>query len=395
MLYFFIFLAAACAIVLIYGAVRFFRLTVNFKRTAAELASARELIARQNAENRAAENADSESVNVTEASDTEAMILSAPSDSETVLDSKADDVNMSKITDDRDSNDGQCVGRGIPDAPPSDFIAFTSARQGCRALQNDFPVAVNCNADIGANCDYAEITSQAENDENNDIGDDFVNDVNSGDTNSDIGEGSDSEATNITNDSVSTDMSVIERSDSEAMNFTEDSDSDDMNGAESSDPETMNIAVDLNVYATDTSEKKQYVPPDVVGKFKGMRLLVAEDIEIIRESIYEMLEPTGAAPDFAHNGREAFEMYAKDPAAYDLILMDLNMPNVNGHEAAMMIRMYNAGVDKAVPIIAMTMDAARPSLETLKGSGMNDFIGKPINPVELYEKLAKYIPAGS
>lgn len=122
---------------------------------------------------------------------------------------------------------------------------------------------------------------------------------------------------------------------------------------------------------------------------QGARLLVAEDNEINREVALELLHSVGLDADTAVNGREAIEMAcAKD---YDLILMDLQMPEVDGIEAA---RTILARPDRqSVPILAMTANVFEDDLRICRDAGMKDFIGKPVDPATFFEKLLAWLPA--
>jgi signal transduction histidine kinase/CheY-like chemotaxis protein len=127
--------------------------------------------------------------------------------------------------------------------------------------------------------------------------------------------------------------------------------------------------------------------------FDGRRILLAEDVEINREIVTVLLEPTGLAIDCAENGVEAVEMFTASPASYDLIFMDLQMPEMDGYEATRRIRAMPDAYAKAVPIVAMTANVFRDDIERCLAVGMNDHIGKPINIEEIIAKLRRYLPA--
>ena len=127
--------------------------------------------------------------------------------------------------------------------------------------------------------------------------------------------------------------------------------------------------------------------------FSGSCILIAEDIEINREIVAAMLEDTGAAFDFAENGAEAVAAFTEQPEKYSLILMDIQMPELDGYEATQAIRALGSGRAKDVPIIAMTANVFREDVERSIAAGMNDHIGKPIDTKELFSKLNKYINA--
>lgn len=127
------------------------------------------------------------------------------------------------------------------------------------------------------------------------------------------------------------------------------------------------------------------------GIFKDVRILVAEDIDINREIAEAMLEPTGATLDFAKNGRETVALYKENVEDYDIVLMDVQMPILDGHQATRIIRSMSNPVAKDVPIIAMTANVFKEDIGKCLASGMNDHIGKPINIDEIVGKIEKYL----
>ncbi|MCG8552704.1 MAG: response regulator, partial [Desulfobacterales bacterium] len=120
----------------------------------------------------------------------------------------------------------------------------------------------------------------------------------------------------------------------------------------------------------------------------GVRILLAEDNKINQQIALELLAPTGAWVDVADNGREAVRMANAD--AYDLALMDIQMPEMNGLQATRKIR--ETLDSEALPIIAMTAHAMAGDREKSLGAGMQDHVTKPIDPDALYSTLARWIP---
>jgi CheY-like chemotaxis protein len=131
----------------------------------------------------------------------------------------------------------------------------------------------------------------------------------------------------------------------------------------------------------------------VAGAFKGKRVLFAEDVEINREILIALLEPTGLTLDCAENGIEAVEKFINNAGGYDMILMDMQMPELDGCEATRRIRALDDPRAKTVPIVAMTANVFREDVEKCIEAGMNDHIGKPIDIEEVLDKLREYIPA--
>lgn len=124
----------------------------------------------------------------------------------------------------------------------------------------------------------------------------------------------------------------------------------------------------------------------------GHVILLAEDMEFNREVAIGILEETGCEVDEAINGMEAVEKFEANPTRYSCILMDMQMPGVDGLEATRMIRaMKNIPWAKKIPIIAMTANVFKDDIEECLEAGMDDHIGKPISDSVLYEKLAFYL----
>ena len=128
----------------------------------------------------------------------------------------------------------------------------------------------------------------------------------------------------------------------------------------------------------------------VIEKFEGKRILLAEDVEINREIVIELLKPTLLEIDSAENGAQAVKMFLDAPDRYDMIFMDLQMPEMDGYEATQKIRNSGVAEAKTVPIIAMTANVFREDIEKCLQMGLDDHIGKPINLDMLIQILKKY-----
>jgi CheY-like chemotaxis protein len=123
------------------------------------------------------------------------------------------------------------------------------------------------------------------------------------------------------------------------------------------------------------------------GDTRSLRLLVAEDNEVNRTVLAAMIEREGHDWHFAHDGRAAVQ--AAQAQEYDLVLMDLHMPEMDGIDATRAIRALPG--DKAqVPIVALTADAFADTRARCLEAGMNDFLSKPVSVAELSRLLATY-----
>jgi len=132
-------------------------------------------------------------------------------------------------------------------------------------------------------------------------------------------------------------------------------------------------------YSERTSVKKDYT-----NAFAGKRLLLVEDIEINREIIAELLSDSGITIETAENGAEAVDMVKR---GYDIILMDMQMPVMDGLEASRRIR----ALGNTLPIIAMTANVFKEDIESCIEAGMDGHIGKPIDIDAVLEKLGEYL----
>jgi signal transduction histidine kinase/ActR/RegA family two-component response regulator len=133
------------------------------------------------------------------------------------------------------------------------------------------------------------------------------------------------------------------------------------------------------------------------NEFAGKKILLAEDVEINREIIISMLEGTGIIIETAENGIEAFEKYVAAPYSYDLIFMDMQMPEMDGLESTIKIRKYEKDqlLTQSVPIIAMTANVFKEDIDNCIAAGMDNHIGKPIDINPVLEMLHKYIKTES
>jgi len=148
----------------------------------------------------------------------------------------------------------------------------------------------------------------------------------------------------------------------------------------------------FNTVREQVADQPESQPPVSAFQFAGYRVLLAEDIEINREIVIALLEPTMLAVDAVENGALAVQTFMTQPDRYDLILMDMQMPEMDGLEATRRIRALDLPNAKSIPIVAMTANVFREDIERCLLAGMNDHISKPLDFDEVLEKLSAYLP---
>ena len=127
-------------------------------------------------------------------------------------------------------------------------------------------------------------------------------------------------------------------------------------------------------------------------RFNGERILLAEDMEVNRELAVMLLNAMGLEVSCAVNGQEAVELVSQAPAGYySAVLMDIQMPVMNGYEAARAIRQLPETSDCGVPIIAMTANAFSEDVRKALDAGMNGHVSKPVDPKHLMQTLREVI----
>ncbi|MDR1695154.1 MAG: response regulator [Endomicrobium sp.] len=124
--------------------------------------------------------------------------------------------------------------------------------------------------------------------------------------------------------------------------------------------------------------------------FSDKTVLLVDDVEINREIIIAMLKHTGIKIICAENGKEAVGKFAADPDKFDLIFMDVQMPEIDGYEASRQIRSFENSKARTVPIIAMTAHVFKEDIEKSLASGMNAHIGKPVNIEEILSQIRRW-----
>ena len=146
-------------------------------------------------------------------------------------------------------------------------------------------------------------------------------------------------------------------------------------------------------YAEMESADKENEPASYdINMFKDRRLLLVEDNELNREIAATILKEVGFIIDTAVDGQEAVNIIKESPASlYDLILMDVQMPVMNGYEATRAIRSLDDPVKANLPIIAMTANVFKKDLNDAKEAGMNGHIAKPLDIEKMFATLAEFL----
>jgi len=180
---------------------------------------------------------------------------------------------------------------------------------------------------------------------------------------------------------------------------------------DANDPDTFEK--DAKAAGVDVFENRPLFPSNIIDTINGIlglkqkqtectecaegvnleryRMLLAEDVEINREIVIALLEPTGLQIDCAENGREALKIFLTAPDKYDIIFMDIQMPEMDGLEATRNIRASENKKAKTIPIIAMTANVFKEDIENCIAAGMNNHIGKPVDFGEVLRILKMHL----
>jgi len=140
------------------------------------------------------------------------------------------------------------------------------------------------------------------------------------------------------------------------------------------------------------SIKTAHAEQDINGLYAGRRILLAEDVEINREILVTLLAPTQIEIDCAENGRQALQMFQEEPDRYDMIFMDVQMPEMDGYEATRRIRALDIPQAKTIRIVAMTANVFRDDIERCLEAGMDNHLGKPLDFNDIIDKINIYLP---
>ncbi len=142
-----------------------------------------------------------------------------------------------------------------------------------------------------------------------------------------------------------------------------------------------------------TAENK--AKEDTFTELRGKRILLCEDHPLNQEIAKALLQEEGIMVDVAEDGQKGVEKFLQSvPGFYDLILMDIRMPVMNGYEAAEKIRTSSREDARSIPIIAMTADAFDEDIKKAFDSGMNGHISKPIDPKHMFEVISENLKKG-
>ena len=151
---------------------------------------------------------------------------------------------------------------------------------------------------------------------------------------------------------------------------------------------TFNIQDKFYTYKKDSNAKPKEIQS---GLFEGKRVLLVEDNELNREIALDHLKELGFIVDEAENGADALQRIKSNrPGLYDLVLMDIQMPVMDGYEAACEIRKLGNSGYSQVPIVAMTANAFEEDRQKAFQVGMNGHVAKPVDPQKLSDYLAQF-----
>jgi len=152
---------------------------------------------------------------------------------------------------------------------------------------------------------------------------------------------------------------------------------------------------DSNTDSNSYNGESEITAEEMEGVFPNRNILLAEDIEINREILISLLSDTGLIIDTAENGLEALNKIKESPDLYELVLMDMQMPEMNGLEATQRIREFESTLDnkshRRIPIIAMTANVFKDDIDNCLAAGMDDHIGKPLDINIVMQKLRKHM----
>ena len=151
---------------------------------------------------------------------------------------------------------------------------------------------------------------------------------------------------------------------------------------------TFRFAIQLTPAELTPCATDELIMPNLEGK----RILLAEDVEINRTILKEFLSETKLSIEEAVDGLMAVDAFtASAPGHFDLIFMDIQMPNLDGYEATRQIRALDRPDARHIPIIALTANAYKEDMEHATEAGMNAHLSKPIDVVQVYKIMANFL----
>jgi CheY-like chemotaxis protein/HPt (histidine-containing phosphotransfer) domain-containing protein len=151
------------------------------------------------------------------------------------------------------------------------------------------------------------------------------------------------------------------------------------------------IITTLNNASQATARRARAVQATSTEGSKNMRILLTEDNLVNQRLAVRLLEKHGHTVTVAHNGHEALEQLARE--SFDLVLMDVQMPELDGIEATALIRAREQASGRHIPIVAMTAHAMQGDRERCLAAGMDGYLSKPIQAAELFAAIAELVPA--
>ncbi|MDR1128329.1 MAG: response regulator [Treponema sp.] len=150
--------------------------------------------------------------------------------------------------------------------------------------------------------------------------------------------------------------------------------------------EGSEFSFELAMEETSAENEEEAAIENAAGRFKGKRALLVDDVAINRVIAASLLEETGLEIDEAEDGIQAVELFKESPRNYyDIIYMDIQMPNMDGYEATAQIRGMDRADARAVPIVALTANAFKEDIDRAASSGMNGHLAKPMEPEKVLE----------
>ena len=153
-------------------------------------------------------------------------------------------------------------------------------------------------------------------------------------------------------------------------------------------PSTIVNCLNHYVYVPGGIDKKHVMLESI---FEGKHILLAEDVKINREIVKAQLAITKIGIDCAENGSEAVKMFSENPGRYDMVFMDMQMPEMDGLEATRAIRALGIPEAQTINIVAMTANVFREDIDHCLEAGMNDHVGKPLDLITVIEKIQQYV----